>query len=133
VSTASDLVTHMEDYFLGRNQPEETWAEDVVIESPFAPPGRPRRFEGRQAFLDATRQERESFPVRFDEMRDVTVHEAGETMVIEYELVATLPGSDRQECARFIAVARMREGKVVHWREYQDTRAITEVLARIGG
>ncbi|OLF08970.1 nuclear transport factor 2 family protein [Actinophytocola xanthii] len=133
MSTATDLVTHMRDYFLGHNSPEETWAEDLVIETPFAPPGHPRRFEGRQAFLDATRQERESFPVRFDEMRDVTVHDAGDTLVIEYELAATLPGTGQQESARFIAVARMREGKVAYWREYQDTRAVAEALARITG
>ena len=117
------------DYFLGHGQNHEFWAEDVVIEVPFAPPGHPRRYTGRQRFLDTTRAGREQLPVRFEEFRDVTVHDAGDTMVIEYELAGTVLTTGRRAAARFVAVARLRDGQVTHWREYQDTRAIAEALA----
>lgn len=122
------FVARMSDYFLGRGEHHDLWAEDVVVETPFAPPGRPRRFDGRQEFLDATRESRESLPVRFDAMRDVTVHEAGDTLVIEYELAGTVLPTGRQASARFITVARLRDGRVTLWREYQDVLAIAEAL-----
>ncbi|HEX2130754.1 MAG TPA: nuclear transport factor 2 family protein [Actinophytocola sp.] len=125
MSSTAEFVARVEDYFLGRDQNHDLWAEDVVIETPFAPA---RRHEGRQRFLDETRESRESLPVRFDEMRDVTVHEAGDTLVLEYELAGTVLTTGRQASARFVVVARLRDGQVTHWREYPDTAAIAAVL-----
>src|ERR1044072_1532601 len=83
----AEILTGIEDYFLGRSH-AQVWAPDVVIESPFAPPGQPRRFEGAAAFLEATRKSRESFPVRFETFRYTAVHETTdpEVTVLEYEL-----------------------------------------------
>ena len=128
MTIATDLVASMEDYFLGRELRHDFWAEDVVIEVPFARPGRPRRYAGRREFLDATRESRAALPVRFEAMRDVTVHEAGDTFVIEYELAGTVLTTGHQAAARFITVARVRDGRVVLWREYQDTAAIDAAL-----
>ena len=50
-------------------------ADDVVIESPFAPPGRPRRFEGREQWLAFAEPGRASLPVRFEECRNVVIHD----------------------------------------------------------
>lgn len=128
MTDTAEFVDRLADYFLGRREHHELWAEDVVIETPFAPAGRPRRYAGRQQFLDATRESRESLPVRFEEFRDVTVHDAGGSVVIEYELVGTVVPSGRRASARFIAVAELRDGQVTRWREYQDVLAIAEVL-----
>lgn len=128
MTIATDLVASMEDYFLGRDPRHDIWAEDVVIEVPFARPGRPRRYAGRQEFLDSTRESREAPPFRLDEMRDVTVHEAGDTFVVEYELAGTVLTTGHQAAARFVVVARVRDGRVVLWREYQDTAAFDAAL-----
>jgi hypothetical protein len=66
-------------------------ADDVVIETPFAAPGRPTRTEGKQRVLEYTQAGRALFPVRFDDCRNVVVHETldPEVIVVEYELVGT--------------------------------------------
>ncbi|WP_154814461.1 nuclear transport factor 2 family protein [Actinophytocola xinjiangensis] len=53
---------------------------------------------------------------------------AGDTLVIEYELAGTVLTTGRRAAARFIAVARVRDGQVTHWREYQDTHAMAQAL-----
>ena len=48
-------------------------ADDGVVESPFAPPDRPRRIAGREEFMAFARAERALLPVRFEECRE-TAH-----------------------------------------------------------
>ncbi|WP_242911176.1 nuclear transport factor 2 family protein [Actinomadura terrae] len=120
-------------------------AEDIVVESPFAPSGH-RRVEGRANVLAMTREGRAALPVTFEEFRNVVVHETAdpEVIVAEYEMVASVPGKSgpeesapeksvpgdaRRASASFVVVLRARDGRVVHWREYQDRAAIMEALA----
>jgi ketosteroid isomerase-like protein len=107
-------------------------ADDAVIETPFAAPGRPTRVEGREEWLRRTESERANLPVRFEEVRDVVVHETTdpEVIVVEYRLTGVIPATGRRSSAAFIGVLRVRDGKVVHWREYQNTLAI---VAALGG
>ncbi|GLY81559.1 nuclear transport factor 2 family protein [Actinoallomurus iriomotensis] len=107
-------------------------ADDAIVETPFAPPGRPTRVEGREEWLRRTEPERANFPVRFEEVRNVVVHETTdpEVIVVEYELAGVIPATGHRDSAAFIGVLRVRDGKVVHWREYQNTLAI---VAALGG
>jgi ketosteroid isomerase-like protein len=77
------------------------------------------------------RQGREALPIAFEEFRDVVIHETAdpEVIVAEYAVVASLPGSGRRASAAFAVVLRARDGRIVHWREYQDRAAIAEALA----
>lgn len=111
----------------------EDYAEDVVIEGPFAPPGQPRRFEGRQQFLDFANPRRAAFPVRFDGCRTIAIHDTNdpETIVVEYELTGTVTTTNRSAAAAFIAVLSARDGKITLWREYQNTLAIQRALAGV--
>lgn len=110
---------------------EELWAEDVVVEVPFAPAGRPRRFEGRAAFLKLAREGRRALPVRFDGARNVVVHRTSDPAVIvaEYELFGTLTATEQTASASFIGVLTARNGQVAHWREYQNTAALSQVFS----
>ncbi|GAA2159188.1 nuclear transport factor 2 family protein [Actinomadura napierensis] len=110
---------------------EEMLAEDVVIEMPFAPDGHARRMEGRAAIAARLREGREALPVVFEEFRDVVIHETAdpEVIVAEYVMVASMPAGGRRASANFAVVLRARDGRVVHWREYQDRAAISESLA----
>lgn len=110
----------------------DLWAEDVVVEVPFAPPGGPRRFEGREEFRAHATAGRAALPVRFEEVRNVVVHDTTdpEVIVVEYELAGTVLTTGRRAAAPFIAVLRARNGQVVHWREYQDTLAVTAALGQ---
>ncbi|MEU5881837.1 nuclear transport factor 2 family protein [Spirillospora sp. NPDC047279] len=103
-------------------------AEDVVVEMPFAAEGF-RRVEGRETFAAFARQGREALAVRFEEFRDVAVHETGDpdTIVAEYELTGV--AGEHRASASFVLVLTTRDGKVVRWREYQDTAAIARALA----
>ncbi|WP_242893388.1 nuclear transport factor 2 family protein [Actinomadura litoris] len=109
---------------------EAMCAEDIVVESPFAPSGR-RRVEGRAGVVAMAREGRAALPVAFEEFRNVVVHETAdpEVIVAEYEMVASVPGTGRRAAASFVVVLRARDGRVVHWREYQDRAAIMEALA----
>jgi uncharacterized protein len=105
-------------------------AEDAVIEGPFAAPGQPRRFEGRAEFVAYARAERAALPVRFEDCRDIAIHDTTdpEVIVVEYELTGTVTTTGRRASAPFIGVLRVRDGQVVGWREYQDKAAIARAL-----
>ncbi|MBF8192457.1 nuclear transport factor 2 family protein [Nonomuraea sp. K274] len=108
------------------------WAEDVVVETPFAPPGRPRRVEGRDRFLEIARAGRAALPFRL-ETGEVTVHDTADPdlIIVEYDLGATLPGTGERVSAPFIGVLRVRDGQIVLWREYQDVLAVAAATGRL--
>jgi ketosteroid isomerase-like protein len=131
--TPREIFELMRRQWFGRPGPltGEFLADDVVIESPFAPPGRPTRVEGREEFLASANPQRAVFPIRFDDCRVLTVHDTvdPETIVVEYELTATSTRTGQQATAAFIGVLTVRDGKVVLWREYQNTLAIQQAVA----
>ena len=106
-------------------------ADDVVIETPFAPPGRPRRVEGKEAFLAVARPGLAALPFRLDESRVLGVHDTTdpEVIVVEYELGGTVNATGERNRASFVGVLQVRGGKIKRWREYQDTAAIARALA----
>ena len=108
-------------------------AADAVIETPFAPPGRPRRIEGREEFLASAGAGRAALPVRFEECREIAVHDTAdpEVIVVEYELAGTVTTTGRRAAAPFIGVLRVRDGLVAGWREYQDAVAIAHALGQL--
>jgi ketosteroid isomerase-like protein len=109
---------------------DDLLADDAVVEVPFAPPGRPRRFAGREEFLAFARPARAALPVRFEESRDVVIHETADpaTIVAEYELAGTVTTTNTRASASFVLVLRVRDGKIVHWREYQDIAALAAAM-----
>jgi uncharacterized protein len=108
----------------------EIYADDVVIEIPFAPAGQLSRFEGRRAFVEFANPRRAALPVRFDRCDVLAVHETKDpaTIVVEYELTGTHLRTDKQSSAQFIGVLTVEDGKVKRWREYQDTLAMMQAL-----
>lgn len=109
---------------------QDAYAEDVVIEIPFAPAGQPRRFEGRREFLEFANPRRAALPVRFDGCEVLAVHETRDpdTIVVEYELTGTHLTTGRQSTAAFIGVLTVEHGRIKRWREYQDTLAMMQAL-----
>ncbi|MGI5145991.1 nuclear transport factor 2 family protein [Plantactinospora sp. CA-294935] len=128
MSTPSEAFTRIRDNFLANTAvfDEDQLAEDVVVEMPFAAPGRPNRIEGRREFLDFAAAGRAQLPLRIDDCRNVVIHETTdpEVIVVEYELAATVTTTGISASAPFIAVLRVRDGRVAHWREYQNPAAL---------
>ncbi|WP_285666199.1 nuclear transport factor 2 family protein [Actinorhabdospora filicis] len=108
--------------------PAELLAEDLVVETPFSPPGM-RRYEGREAWLRFFAER--ALPVRFHEIRDIAVHDTADpgVIVVEYELSGTVTTTGVTASATFVGVLGVRDGLIRLWREYQDVRAIAEALA----
>lgn len=106
-------------------------ADDIVVEMPFALPGRPRRIVGRDQLIAIAGAGREALPVRFDEFRNVVIHDTAdlEVIVVEFELAGMITTTGRQAAAPFIGVLTVRDGKIARWREYQDTPAMAAALA----
>lgn len=71
--------------WLAKKPFEDVLDDDSVIEAPFAPPGQPNRIEGRDAFRAYAEPQRAAFPVHFEDVRDVVVHETTDPEVIVVE------------------------------------------------
>ena len=112
---------------------DDMYAEDVVIELPFARPGMPRRFEGRETFRSFAAAARTALPVRFEAFRHVTVHETAdpEVIIAEYELAGTVTTTNRPASEAFVLILRVRDGQVVHLREYQNLLGIAAALGQL--
>jgi len=116
------------------NAPDLTpglYTDNVIVEIPFARLGIPDRVEGLKAFKAMARAGRAALPVRFEEFRNVTIHNTDDPAVViaEYELAGTVTTTKRLASARFIVILTVDEqGRIAHWREYSDHQAIAEAL-----
>ncbi|MDG4780330.1 nuclear transport factor 2 family protein [Micromonospora sp. WMMD961] len=104
------------------------FAEDAVLELPFAPPGQPRRVAGRADLHEYLINYPDLLDVR--EIHDRTVHETRDPEVVVVEFVASgvVVASGRPYELRYIAVLTIRAGKLVHYRDYWDPIAAQELL-----
>lgn len=101
-------------------------ADEVVIEWPFTG----KRVEGKAAFLAMAGPARQALPFRIDRCEIGAVHATAdpEVIVVEYTLGGVLVATGDRDQTDLICVLRVRDGKVVHWREYQDTLAIARAM-----
>ena len=67
--------------------------------------------------------------MRFEDCT-ATVHETAdpEVVIAEYGPSGTVTTTGRRASASFVMVLRVRDGRIVHLREYQDVRAISAAL-----
>jgi ketosteroid isomerase-like protein len=132
--THRDVFDRMRRYWLDGEagfQPDDL-AENVVIETPFSPPGA-RRVEGRETWLAFAGPQRATLPVRFEECREIAFHQTAdpEVVVVEYELTGTVTTTGQRSSAAFIAVLQVRDGKTLLWREYQNVLAMSLALGTL--
>lgn len=108
------------------------FAEDVVVETPFSPPGM-RRVEGRDNWLSFATAQRAALPIRIEECRPIALHTTTDpgVIVVEYELTATSTVTGRRDTAPFIGVLEVRDGKTVLWREYQNVIAMAQGMGTL--
>jgi uncharacterized protein len=105
-------------------------APDGYIEWPFRPAGVPGRLQGRaeiRDFLTATA----GALIRFDEYRDMVVHETTdpEVIIVEYGAYGTVVATGAPFEQTVIAVFRVRDGRILSYRDYINPLPLAEVLA----
>lgn len=137
--SALAVYKHMQEAVLQGEGPEATLlpahllAPDLVVETPFAPLGM-RRYDSREAWLSYYDTAGAGLLVKFEGFQELATHPTPdpEVLVVEYALSGRVIATGVQASVQCIAVLRVREGLIVHWREYQDIPAITEALMRQG-
>ena len=122
----------------GREMDVETivglMAPDGSIEWPFRPPGVPARVQGRTEIRRFMTEAAKGF-IRFDEYRNVVVHETTdpEVIIVEYEAYGTVVPTGAPFQQTLIAVFRVRNGQIVSYRDYLNPLPLAEALASVAG
>lgn len=110
----------------------DLFAPEGVHELPFAPPGLPRRLEGRETlreyFAAIT-----STPLKHTGYTNMTVHETADPGVIiaEYDAEGAVTGTGRTYQLRYVQVVHVRDGQITLWRDYSNPLGVAELLGRI--
>jgi uncharacterized protein len=107
----------------------DLFAVDGVIEIPFAGPDLPARIDGQQAIRDYSRRIA-SAALRLDDLDTIAVHHTDDPEVLIVELVAkgTVTTTGHAITARSIQVFRIRDGKILLFRDYANPNALAEAL-----
>ena len=107
----------------------DLFAPDGVIESPFAPPGAPSRLEGQEAIREYSRHVMAS-PLRLEDFEVVELYQTQdpEVVIAEMRARATLTTTGRSLVATSIQILRIREGKIVLFRDFADSRVLEDAI-----
>jgi uncharacterized protein len=107
----------------------DLFAPDGVIEMPFAGPDLPARLEGQQAIRDFSQRTAAS-PMRLEDLDALAVHHTSdpEVLIVELEARVRVAASERVVDTRSIQVFRIRDGKILHFRDYFDPSGVAGLL-----
>ena len=108
----------------------DLFAPDAVIESSFAgPPGTPVRLEGREAIREYSRQVLAS-PLRLEDIEVAELYQTQDPEVVITEMRAkgTVTTTGRSFTTTSVQIVRIREGQIVHSRDFADPRILQDVI-----
>jgi ketosteroid isomerase-like protein len=123
-----DLYRHSLRLLLDKNIPAwvDLWAEDGLMEFPFAPADRPQRLEGKQAVAAYMRH----YPDHIDlhDFPDLRIHRTTDpqTIVVEMRGVGRLVKTGAPFDMTYIAVVTVRDGRITSYRDYWNPLAVQE-------
>ncbi|MWA02554.1 ketosteroid isomerase [Actinomadura sp. LD22] len=108
----------------------DLYAEDAVVDQPFALPPAPPHLEGRAVIGEHFRRAAAG-PLRL-RARDVVVHETAdpEVIVAEFDYDGRVAGTGHEFRVSNVQVLRVRDGLIVRTRDYHDHRGLARALAR---
>lgn len=102
------------------------WAEHGFMEFPFAPPGWPRRLEGREAIAAYMRD----YPDHIDlhDFSDLRIHETTDpgTIVVEMRGMGRVVATGSPFDMTYIAVVTVQDGRFTSYRDYWNPLAVQE-------
>lgn len=101
-------------------------ADDVVFEFPFAPPGRPKRVEGKPALGDYLKAL--SGRVRIEGVRNVEVHETvkSDVAIIEMTMTGSVTATGAPYEQSYVVVLTVRDGLIARYRDYWNPLQVAE-------
>lgn len=124
----SEIVTAYHDA-MSRKSPDalaDLYAEDGLHEFPF---GGLAPYQGRERIRDGYRASWGTSPAEVQEIRNVLIHHSTdpEVLVVEQETVVKV--GDRSITVPGLLILRIRDGLIIHTRDYMDATAIAGVRA----
>ncbi|MEV4512227.1 nuclear transport factor 2 family protein [Dactylosporangium sp. NPDC049525] len=132
--TSREIVERM--LRAGREQDTETFvglmAPEGYLEWPYRPAGVPARLQGHAEIRRFLTEAAKGF-IRFDEYRNVVLHETTdpEVIIVEYEAHGTVIATGAPFEQTVIAVFRVRNGQVLSYRDYINPLPLAEALASV--
>lgn len=109
----------------------DLFAEDAVIEMPFAPPGFPTTSQGREVFRARFASVRDLWTT--ERIDPVIVYDTTDPDVIiaEVTLHQRLIKTGTAFSASYIMIMTIRNGEIVHSRDYSNPLASAKALGRL--
>jgi uncharacterized protein len=107
----------------------DLFAPDAVIEFSFhGPPGTPVRLQGREAIREYSRNSMAS-PLRLEDYEVAEVYQTQDPEVVIAEVLAkvTVTTTGRSLAAMSIQILRIRDGRIVLWRDFADPRVLEAI------
>jgi ketosteroid isomerase-like protein len=107
----------------------DLFAPDGAIELPFAGPDLPARLDGQQAIRDFSNRTAAS-PLQIDDLQTVALHHTSDPEVVIVELLSqvTLATTGRSLAVRSIQVFRIRDGKILLFRDHFNPNGLADAL-----
>ena len=108
----------------------DLFAPDAVIEFSFhGPPGAPVRLEGREAIREYSRNVMAS-PLRLEDYEVAELYQAQdpEVVIAEMRAKATMTTTGRSLTVTSIQILRIRDGRIVLWRDFADPRVFEDMI-----
>ena len=113
----------------------DLYAVDGVHEFPLLFPGMPARLVGREQIRETYRAawSAASQVVALEAIRNVVVHQTtdAEVIIVEQEVTGTVSTTGRRIDAFNVLVMRVRDGLLIHVRDYLDALTINHALGRL--
>ena len=108
------------------------FAPDGYVEWPYRPAGVPARVAGREQIREFMTAQASGL-VRFDEYRNIVIHETAdpEVVIVEYDVHGTVLPTGAPLRQTIIAVIRVRDGLIVSYRDYLNPLVLAQMLADV--
>lgn len=104
------------------------FAEDAIIELPFAPPGWPKKLIGKEGLAEHLGNYPDHLEIR--EIAGLRIHETvdPEVVIVEYTILGVVSATQEPYESPYIQVMTAKEGKVVGYRDYWNPLLATALV-----
>ena len=125
-----ELVEHALELLLAKDMAAFAglWAEDGILEFPFAAAGYPPRLDGRAAVADYLRGYPDVLDVREIPAKMLHQTDDPDVVIAEFEAAGIVVATGQPYTMRYIAVITVRDGEIARYRDYWSPLAATEAM-----